>query len=73
MQAAGTKDITLDTPLMQYLATGELPATTGDTKRVKIVGRLAYLDERGRLWLRSGKHGAERLVPPIYQRVQLLD
>ena len=50
-RAAGTRDVTLDQPLMRYLGTGVVPQD--DTKRLRVEGAASFvhLDEQGWVWL----------------------
>ena len=64
----GKRDVTLDEPLLHYLANGVLPASEVDCARIARAAEFLRLDESGGLWVISKQDGWERRVPPIIKR-----
>lgn len=57
---------------MQFLAKGEVPADAPALARVIRGALYIRLDRSGRLWVRGAAGGADRVVPPIVDRVPLV-
>ena len=72
LQAKGVRDITLDQPLLRYLATGNAPAHEDEAARVVKAGRWLWLDSRGVLWATHESLGWQQRIPTLGERGPLL-
>jgi hypothetical protein len=50
----GTRDVTLDTDLLKYLAVGERPRDPAILDRVMRASRFLSMDSDGRIWTNEG-------------------
>ena len=72
LQRNGVADVTLDTPLLKYLATGKPPPVAEAAQRVIKTARWLRLDSAGRLWATHDVLGWQRRIPPLGERLAIL-
>ena len=67
----GTKDVTLDTELLEYVALAKPPKTQAGVARVARFGQHIFIDKEGHLWV-TGPNARPRKVPPMKSRSQII-
>lgn len=68
---AGLTDLTLDDPLLRYLAIGEVPPDAGVRERVERAAQYVEMDGMGIIWLKATKNMPSRCIPPIGRRERI--
>lgn len=64
------RDITLDEPLLEYVATGRPPSKAAYPRVLRAAAWL-HMDTKGRLWALDDA-GGQRRIPPLGERPGLL-
>jgi hypothetical protein len=66
----GTRDVTLDTELLKYLAVGEKPGDPAILDRVMRASRFLSMDSSGKVWTNEGAawERSKREIPPMKER-----
>ena len=72
LQRNGVADVTLDAPLLRYLATGKPPPVAEAGQRVIKTARWLRLDSASRLWATHDVLGWQRRIPPLGERLAIL-
>ena len=72
LQRNGVADVTLDAPLLRYLATGKPSPVVEAAQWVIKTARWLRLDSAGRLWATHDVLGWQRRIPPLGERLAIL-
>ena len=69
----GLVDVTLDEPLLRYLALGEEPHHPQEARRVIRASEYISMADDGSLWTTAARDSLERQIPPIVARKRIVE
>ena len=70
--AAGIRDVTLDVPVITFLASGKLPTDTATHQRILRAAMKLHCDARGQLWAKDINGNPTRRIPAIGDREAII-